>query len=47
MTAANLAIVFGPNLLRPHVENIETSLNVPKMNLVIGDMIEQADAFFC
>jgi hypothetical protein len=32
MTASNLAIVFGPNLLYPQEESLETIMLIPKMN---------------
>jgi hypothetical protein len=39
MNAANLAIVFGPNFIRPKVESIESSINVPKVNIIVEDII--------
>jgi len=40
MTSANLAIVFGPNLLMPQEESIETILLIPRLNSVFQFMIE-------
>jgi len=46
MTASNIAIVFGPNLLRPEVESLETALNCPIVNHVIQRFVEFADQLF-
>ena len=43
MTPANLAIVFGPNLIKAEVETIETSLNAAKINQVVEDVIKYVD----
>lgn len=39
MCASNLSIVFGPTLLRPNVETIETAMNSEAHNSIIRDMI--------
>jgi len=46
MTPSNLAIVFGPNLMRPKVETIESNLNIPKLNIIVGDMIGHVKEVF-
>lgn len=46
MTAANLAIVFGPNLLFPAEESIESILNIPKLNIVFQIMLENYGEVF-
>jgi hypothetical protein len=40
MTASNIAIVFGPNLIRPEIETLETALNCPIVNHVIQRLVE-------
>ncbi|GAM23225.1 hypothetical protein SAMD00019534_064000 [Acytostelium subglobosum LB1] len=39
MTYSNLAIVFGPNLVKPVQQTIETSLKIPLINNVITMML--------
>lgn len=46
MTATNLGIVIGPNILRPEVETIETSLSSPQVNRVVEDAITNFDSVF-
>ena len=47
MDAANLAIVWGPILLRPRVETMETVLaDVAFVNSFIAFIIQQPDYFF-
>ncbi|KAI9151186.1 hypothetical protein H9P43_009801 [Blastocladiella emersonii ATCC 22665] len=46
MDAGNLAIVFGPTLMRPRVESMETILNTEAQNAVVCEMIVNAEAFF-
>lgn len=46
MNASNLAIVFGPNLIRPKVETMESSINVPKTNIVLEDIIKSKHKVF-
>ena len=40
MTPSNLAIVFGPTLMRPEVETMDTTLNSPLVNHGIERIIE-------
>eukprot|EP01132_Coremiostelium_polycephalum_P005591 gene5591-6959_t len=40
MTHSNLAIVFGPNLIKPLHQTIETSLKIPVINNVITTMLD-------
>mmetsp|Transcript_28022 Transcript_28022/g.70360 ORF Transcript_28022/g.70360 Transcript_28022/m.70360 type:complete len:973 (+) Transcript_28022:110-3028(+) len=40
MNSKNLSIVFGPNIIRPEVETIESTLSQPVMNHVVMLMIE-------
>lgn len=47
MTPSNIAIVFGPTLLRPKVETIETSLSSPLVNHAIERIIIVCCFFFC
>lgn len=46
MTSYNLSIVFGPSLLRPREESIESSLKSPRANLVIQTLITLAQTAF-
>ncbi|KNE57708.1 hypothetical protein AMAG_04566 [Allomyces macrogynus ATCC 38327] len=49
MDAANLAIVFGPNLLKPPKgveESLDAIWNAEPQNAVVQDMIANADAWF-
>lgn len=39
MSASNLAIVFAPNLIRPEVETLETSLSSARLTVLIEDYI--------
>lgn len=39
MTVSNLAIVFGPNLIKPPVVSIESTLMIPKANSVFEDVL--------
>ncbi|KAJ1504850.1 hypothetical protein HMI54_006532 [Coelomomyces lativittatus] len=43
MDATNLSIVFGPNLLRPQIDTMETILNADAQNLIIKDLILEAE----
>eukprot|EP01113_Clastostelium_recurvatum_P041902 TRINITY_DN6728_c0_g1_i3.p1 TRINITY_DN6728_c0_g1~~TRINITY_DN6728_c0_g1_i3.p1 ORF type:complete len:647 (-),score=130.55 TRINITY_DN6728_c0_g1_i3:41-1924(-) len=43
MTHQNLAIVFGPNLLRPRVHSMQTMLAQPMANEVLADIIRNVD----
>jgi len=40
MNSTNLSIVFGPTLLRPKVETIETSLEIPHVNRIVQGLID-------
>ena len=40
MTGRNTAIVFGPALMRPEIETVETTLNSPMVNLCVQRIIE-------
>eukprot|EP01102_Stenamoeba_stenopodia_P019343 TRINITY_DN7286_c0_g2_i1.p1 TRINITY_DN7286_c0_g2~~TRINITY_DN7286_c0_g2_i1.p1 ORF type:complete len:727 (+),score=180.47 TRINITY_DN7286_c0_g2_i1:151-2331(+) len=46
MTTHNISIVFGPNLIRPKEETIETSLELPKVNLSFKLIIEHWATLF-
>ena len=46
MTASNLAIVFGPNLLYPQEETLETIMLIPKMNALFLFMFEHYTEIF-
>lgn len=43
MTVNNLAIVFGPPLLRPREETFETMYNIVSLNELTADLIENCD----
>ncbi|KYQ90687.1 pleckstrin (PH) domain-containing protein [Tieghemostelium lacteum] len=46
MTHSNLAIVFGPNLLKPTHQSIENSLKIPIINNVIAMVIENYNLLY-
>jgi hypothetical protein len=46
MTSSNLSIVFGPNLLRPQVETIETSLRTGRVNTLFQLLIDHCEYMF-
>jgi RhoGAP domain len=46
MSARNIAIVFGPNLLRPEVETMESTLSQPVVNDVVRTMITKCERLF-
>eukprot|EP01104_Vermistella_antarctica_P010577 TRINITY_DN2831_c0_g1_i1.p1 TRINITY_DN2831_c0_g1~~TRINITY_DN2831_c0_g1_i1.p1 ORF type:complete len:636 (+),score=164.97 TRINITY_DN2831_c0_g1_i1:163-2070(+) len=46
MNAQNMAVVFGPNILKPRVDSIDNTLNVPKANAVIAILLENAETVF-
>ena len=46
MTSHNIAIVFTPNILRPSIETMETTLAQPTANLVIEVLIDHYDEIF-
>jgi hypothetical protein len=39
----NIAIVFGPNLIRPKVETVQNALEMPLLQGIVQILIEQAD----
>jgi len=40
MSASNLSIVFAPNIIKPEVETLETSLSSPKITVLVEDYIQ-------
>ena len=40
---SNLAIVFGPNLIRPKVETVQGALEMPLLQGIVQILIEQSD----
>lgn len=46
MSPANLAIAFGPLLLRPEVETIESMMNAAKITGIMKFMIENFEKIF-
>jgi len=46
MGSTNLAIVFGPTLLKPKIESIEHTLMMPRVYAVIQFLIEKFDILF-
>jgi len=46
MTCSNLAIVIGPNLVRPIKNTLETTLMMPRLNSIVADLIEHAKVIF-
>lgn len=44
---SNLAIVFGPNLIRPEVETIQNALEMPLLQGIIQLLIEYKEKFWC
>ena len=46
MSSTNLAIVFGPTLLRPKEEALEHTLMLPRVYLAVQRMIEQYNLVF-
>lgn len=47
MTESNIAIVFGPTLLRPEEESLESSLNSPLVNQTIHRFLDHFSELFC
>ena len=41
-----MAIVFGPNLIRPKVETVQNALEMPLLHGIIQILIEQSDLIF-
>jgi fructose-specific component phosphotransferase system IIB-like protein len=46
MESANLAIVFGPTLIKPPVESMESVLNVGPQNSIVDALIMQVEWMF-
>ncbi|ORZ41233.1 Rho GTPase activation protein, partial [Catenaria anguillulae PL171] len=46
MDTSNLAIVFGPTLVRPRVESMETMVNTEPQNAVVAEMIANVGEYF-
>lgn len=46
MNCSNLAIVFGPNLLFPREETLESILNIPKLNNLFQFILEHYTALY-
>lgn len=46
MGAENLAMCFGPNILQPAEQTIESTLSIPKTNGCIALMIKYFDSIF-
>merc|ERR1711862_352977 len=45
MTVSNLAIVFGPNLIRPKVETVQGALEMPLLQGIVQILIERRIEF--
>lgn len=43
MTVSNLAIVFGPNLIRPRVQTVQCALEMPLLQGILQILIEHSD----
>jgi hypothetical protein len=46
MTEANLSIVFGPTLLWPLENTLESAMDIPAINSCVQLIIENVDAVF-
>jgi len=46
MTVANLALVFGPNMLRPKEETLQTVIDMPKVTSCIQSLSENYEQIF-
>ncbi len=46
MTLSNISIVFGPNLLWPREETLESILSIPRLNGGIQFILESAKDLF-
>ena len=46
MGAENMAMCFGPNILQPEEQTIESTLSIPKTNGCLALMIIHADYIF-
>ena len=47
MTVANLAVCFGPTLLRPEEETVAAIMDIKFANVVVEIMIENWRQIFC
>ena len=45
-SSRNLAIVFGPNIIKPKVETVQNALEMPLLQGIIQLLIEHSDAFW-
>lgn len=46
MTVKNIAIVFGPNIIKPKVETVQNALEMPLLNGIIQLFLEHAHEFW-
>jgi len=46
MTVSNLAIVFGPNIIRAEVETVQNALEMPLLQGIIQILIEHSDSIW-
>jgi len=46
MTVSNLAIVFGPNIIKPKVETVQNALEMPLLQGIIQLLMEHSEAFW-
>lgn len=46
MSSENLAMCFGPNIIRPEEQSIESTLQIPKANGCIARMVDYFDYIF-
>jgi Rho GTPase-activating protein 26 len=46
MDSSNLAVCFGPNIIRPREQTIEYTLNIPKANSAFQCIIDHAAVLF-
>ncbi|KAL6070400.1 Rho GTPase-activating protein 29, variant 2 [Balamuthia mandrillaris] len=46
MTASNLAMIFGPLLLRPQIETIDSMMHGPKVTAIVKHLVEHYDQIF-
>lgn len=46
MTTQSVAIVFGPTLLRPEIENIHMAVNMVYQNQIVELILHEYEAIF-
>jgi hypothetical protein len=46
MTTSNLAIVFASNLLKPEIENLQSTLAINRVTRIVQSLIEYCEIFF-